>query len=69
MTTITVHDMIWDGCEESGKGALEEFAGVESVTDDREAGTADIEGEADVDALVEAVDFAGYEAEAPDGEE
>ena len=38
--------------------------GVESAEADREAEEATVEGDADVEKLVEAVDFAGYEGSA-----
>jgi copper chaperone CopZ len=63
-TTITVKGMTCEGCEELVEGALEEVSGAESADADRESETATIEGDADVDELVEAVDFAGYEGSA-----
>lgn len=63
-TTLTVNGMSCEGCEEVVEGALEEVTGVESAEADRTEETATIEGDADVDVLVEAVDFAGYEATA-----
>lgn len=53
-----------DGCEASVVEALESVSGVEQAEADHENGTATVEGEADVAALVSAVDEAGYEATA-----
>lgn len=62
--TITVEGMSCEGCEQTVEDALKGVSGVESATADREAETATVEGEADVQALVEAVDDAGYDASA-----
>lgn len=62
--TITVEGMSCDHCEGTVEEALESVAGVESATADRDAGSATVEGDADVDDLVTAVDDAGYEASA-----
>lgn len=67
-TTLTVDGMSCEGCEEVVEGALEEVAGVESAEADRESGTATVEGDAEPDLLVEAVDFAGYDA-SPEGDD
>jgi copper chaperone CopZ len=61
---ITVTGMSCGGCEQSVEDALEGVEGVESATADREAETATVEGEADADELVAAVEDAGYEASA-----
>lgn len=61
-TTLTVRGMTCDGCEDIVETALEEVAGVESAAADRSEDVAVVEGDADAEALVEAVDFAGYEA-------
>jgi copper chaperone CopZ len=61
--TLRVDDMSCEGCEDIVEGALEEVSGVESVEADEEAGTAVVEGDADLSALQDAVDHAGYEAE------
>lgn len=63
-TTLTVSGMACDGCEETVIEALEDVSGVESASADHEAGTATVEGDAEVDTLVAAVEDAGYEAEA-----
>lgn len=62
--TLTVTGMTCEHCEES---VIEALQGVEGVTDasaDREAEQATVEGEAETDALIEAVQAAGYEASA-----
>ena len=62
--TITVEGMSCGGCESTVEDALEGVAGVESATADRERDAADVEGDADADALVAAVEDAGYDASA-----
>jgi copper chaperone len=61
---ITVTGMSCGGCEQSVEAALEGVEGVESATADRDSDTATVEGNADTDALVAAVEDAGYEASA-----
>lgn len=61
MTTIDVDGMACDGCEDAVTDALCDVPGVESATADHEAGTATIEGDADLDALAAAIEDAGYE--------
>jgi copper chaperone len=68
MTTLTVHGMSCDGCEDIVETALEEVAGVETATADRDEDTAEIEGDADHGALLDAIEFAGYEAGEADAE-
>jgi copper chaperone CopZ len=67
--TLSVQGMSCEGCEEIVEDALEEVGGVESASADREENVASVEGDADPDDLVEAVDFAGYEAGADAAEE
>lgn len=62
--TLTVSGMSCTGCEETVTDALNAVDGVESASADHEAGTATVEGDADVDKLVTAVTDAGYEASA-----
>ena len=57
-TTITVEGMTCGHCEQS----VEEASGVTDVTVDRESEQASVDGEANVTALVEAVEGAGYTA-------
>lgn len=63
-TTLTVTGMTCEHCEQKVIDALEAVDGVQSAAADREAEQATIEGEADVDRLVAAVQDAGYEASA-----
>jgi copper chaperone CopZ len=64
MTTITVEGMSCGHCEEAVEAALRDVDGVTDATADRDAGRASVEGDADVDALVRAVEDAGYAAHA-----
>ncbi len=68
-TTISVTGMSCDGCEDIVEGALEDVSGVESAEADQHENIATVEGDADVDDLVEAVDTAGYEGDANAGTE
>ncbi|WP_396611239.1 heavy-metal-associated domain-containing protein [Haloferax sp. S1W] len=61
-TTLTVTGMTCEHCEGRVVDALESVSGVESATADREADTATVAGDVDVDALVAAVEDAGYDA-------
>lgn len=61
---ITVEDMTCEGCEDIVEAALENVSGVDTVEADREADSATVEGDADVEDLLEAVDMSGYEASA-----
>ena len=63
-TTITVEGMSCGHCEQTVEEALEEVSGVTAVTVDREGEQASVDGEAEVTALVEAVEDAGYTAHA-----
>lgn len=58
--TVTVTDMSCDGCEDIVETAVGDVAGVESVTADRENERVVVEGDANVDDVLEAIDFAGY---------
>lgn len=62
--TLTVTGMSCDGCEQAVEDALADVADVTDATADRETDSATVEGEADPDALVSAVEAAGYEASA-----
>lgn len=64
MTELSVDGMACSGCVDTVVEALEDVPGVESADADHEAGTASVTGDADVDALVRAVEDAGYEAHA-----
>lgn len=63
-TTLTVEGMHCDNCEQTVEEALESVDGVREASVDRESGRATVEGDADSDALVEAVEETGYEATA-----
>lgn len=60
--TITVEGMSCEGCEQTVEEALQDATGVTSVSVDHESGTATINGDADTQALVDAINDAGYEA-------
>jgi copper chaperone len=62
--TITVEDMSCEHCERTVEEALEAIGGVTAATADHETGSVTIEGSAGTDALVEAVENAGYDASA-----
>jgi len=63
-TEITVEGMTCEGCEEVVVEALEMADGVESAEADRYEDTATVEGDADVEVLVDKVEMAGYEGSA-----
>lgn len=63
-TTITVEGMSCEHCEQTVEDALQGVNGVSDVSVDREAERASVDGDADVAALVEAVEDAGYTAHA-----
>lgn len=60
--TITVEGMTCEHCEQTVEEALEDVEGVTSASADRESESVTVEGNADTDELVSAVDEAGYEA-------
>ena len=62
MTTITVEGMSCEHCEQTVEEALQDISGVSDVRADHEAESATIEGDPDSDAIVRAVEDAGYEA-------
>lgn len=63
-TTLRVTGMTCDGCEDIIETALEMADGVDEATADHETQEANVEGDVDVNLLVEKVELAGYEAEA-----
>lgn len=63
-TTITVEGMTCEHCEQSVEEALRGVTGVSDASADREAERASVEGDAEVSALVSAVEDAGYTASA-----
>lgn len=62
--TIDVDGMRCGGCEESVEEALRGVPGVDGAEADRETGVATVEGDADAQDLVAAVEEAGYDASA-----
>ncbi len=62
--TITVEGMTCGHCEQTVEEALRNVSGVTDATADREAEQASVEGDADSDDLVEAVEDAGYTSHA-----
>lgn len=62
--TITVEGMTCEHCEKKVVDALEGVDGVTGATADREADVATIEGAGDLDAMLQAVEDAGYSASA-----
>lgn len=63
-TTITVEGMTCGHCEQKVEDALREVSGVTDATADQDAEQVSVEGDADVPALVQAVEEAGYTAHA-----
>ena len=63
-TTITVEGMSCEHCEQTVGEALRGVSGVADATVDREGERASVEGDADADELVRAVEDAGYTAHA-----
>lgn len=63
-TTITVEGMTCGHCEQTVEEALEDVDGVRAVSADREAAQVTVEGDAETDAIVAAVEDAGYRATA-----
>ena len=60
--TLTVDGMSCTHCEQTVAEALADVAGVENVSVDREHARATVEGDAKTDALVAAIEDAGYDA-------
>ena len=61
---FTVEGMSCDGCEQTVRDAILDVDGVTDVDVDRETESASVEGDADPDAVVRAVNDAGYDASA-----
>ena len=61
---ITVEGMSCEGCEQTVRDAILDVEGVEDVDVDRDAESATVEGTADPDEIVRAVNDAGYDASA-----
>ncbi|WEL17328.1 Copper chaperone [Halorhabdus sp. SVX81] len=62
--TLTVTGMSCEHCEQTVQEALEAVDGVASATADHESEQATVDGDAEPDTLIEAVEDAGYEAKA-----
>jgi len=62
--TLTVTGMSCEHCEQAVVEALQGVEGVSAASADRDAEEATVEGDADTDALIQAVEEAGYEAAA-----
>ncbi|CAM2915108.1 MULTISPECIES: heavy-metal-associated domain-containing protein [Halobacterium] len=60
MTELTVTDMSCAHCEQTVTDALTDLDGVTDATADADADTVSYEGTADTDAVVAAIDDAGY---------
>lgn len=60
--TITVEGMSCEGCEQTVEDAVGEVGGVESASADRTSESVTVEGDADPEELVTAVEDAGYVA-------
>ncbi len=63
-TTISVEGMSCEHCEQTVGEALQGVEGVTDASVDREAGRASVQGDAEPDELVRAVEDAGYSAHA-----
>lgn len=61
---ITVEGMTCGHCEGTVEDALESVTGVSEASADRESDSVAVEGTADPDALIAAVEGAGYDASA-----
>jgi copper chaperone CopZ len=60
--TITVEGMTCEHCEQTVEDALEDVSGVTAAVADRESESATVEGDADDQSLVDAVNESGYAA-------
>lgn len=61
-TNLKVTGMTCGHCEQRVVDALEDVQGVEAATADSETDSVSVEGDANVDALIGAVEDAGYSA-------
>ena len=61
---ITVEGMTCGHCEGSVEDAVEKVTGVSAATADRETDSLSVEGSADPEELIVAVEDAGYDASA-----
>lgn len=62
MTQLKIDGMTCGHCQSAVKNALESVAGVQRAEVDLAQGIARVEGEADVDTLIAAVEEEGYQA-------
>ena len=62
--TLTVDEMSCEHCEQTVEEALEGVEGVTEATADHESDTVTVDGSADPESLVRAVEDAGYDASA-----
>lgn len=63
-TTLSVQGMSCGHCEQTVEEALREVPGVTDATADREAEQVEVDGNAEIPTLVQAVEDAGYSAHA-----
>lgn len=67
---LSVPELGCDGCEDIVEGALDDTAGVVDASADHQAGRVVLEGEGfSTDAVLETIEFAGYDATVEDGNE
>lgn len=59
-TELIVEGMNCEGCEQAVEDSLKSVTGVESATVDNESNNVIVEGDADTDTLVTAIEDAGY---------
>lgn len=62
MTQLKVDGMTCGHCQSTVKSALESVAGVQNAEVDLSSGIARVEGDADTDKLIAAVEEEGYQA-------
>lgn len=62
MTKLQITGMTCGHCQQAVQSALESVAGVNDARVDLAKGTAEVDGSADVQALVAAVEEEGYQA-------
>lgn len=62
MTELNITGMTCDHCQHAVKDALESVEGVQDATVDLSTGTAKVEGSADLNTLIAAVEEEGYQA-------
>lgn len=59
---LEVREMTCDGCERIVESALSDVAGVEASEADRSTNTTTVQGDADEEEVLRAIERAGYEA-------